>query len=161
MPEQFSVHCAKLVEVYRSRMYLSAVAKNKKVLLSKIIPTVDAVTQHIKRVYLQVQEWLYGDNTLEPAEWGWQLKNNSYVPVTMTQPPGPPNIMQLIFCSCKTTCGNACGCRKQGLICNIACKNCMGTNCSNVEKYSEEQLALAEYDVTVEENIDSVDDYDI
>lgn len=154
IPEQYKPSTTQLLESFRVRMYLSAVAKNKKVLLNKMIATVDGVTQHLKRVYLQVQNWLNGENFLEPTEWGWELKENFYEPLKMTQQPGPPNIMQLIFCGCKTNCGNACGCRKQGLNCNIACKNCMGTSCTNVESYSNEELAAAEFEAFVDENED-------
>ena len=70
----------------------------------------------------------------------------------MTKPPGPSNIMSLIFCSCKTDCGNSCGCRKHGLICNIGCKNCAGTNCTNIEKFSSEELIAAELEAVSEED---------
>ncbi|KAL7307868.1 hypothetical protein TKK_0000187 [Trichogramma kaykai] len=123
-------------ELYRYKMYINAVTSNKKVDLAKIMPTIDAITLHLKRVYMQVQEWLYG-NTLDPVDWGWELKNNVYVPIRMTKPPGPPSILELIFCSCKNDCTNTCGCRKHGLVCTIACQHCAGFNCSNTEKYNE------------------------
>ena len=58
----------------------------------------------------------------------------------------------MIFCACKTDCGNSCGCRKHGLICNIACKNCAGSNCTNIEKFSAEQLLAVELEALAEEN---------
>ena len=53
----------------------------------------------------------------------------------MTQRPGPPSILNLIFCRRKKDCGNSCECKKHRLICNLACKNCAGCICSNVENY--------------------------
>ena len=52
--------------------------------------------------------------------------------------------------------GNSCGCRKHGLICNIACKNCAGTNCINIEKFSLEEFIAAELEEVAEE--DSTED---
>ena len=62
----------------------------------------------------------------------------------MTKSPGPPSIINLIFCGCTTNCGNSCGCRRHGLYCTVACKNCAGCNCSNVEKYTTSEILEAE-----------------
>ena len=152
IPDEFKPSNIQLVETYRYRMYLMAITKNKKVTISKILPTVDAFTQHLKRVYLQVQNWLHGEDILKPTDWGWELVENSLIPIKMTQPPGPPSIMNLIFCSCKKDCGNSCGCRKHGLICNLACKNCAGCNCLNVENYLEKDQLSAENECIEEEH---------
>ncbi|CAH1107680.1 unnamed protein product [Psylliodes chrysocephalus] len=87
----------------------------KNVDLARIILTSNALTEHIKRVYFQVQAW-YGsqgqDETLDPLEWGWELVNGELSPVTMTQEAGPEEILGKISCSCKTDCGTRCGCRR-------------------------------------------------
>ena len=77
----------------------------------------------------------------------------------MTKPPGLPNIISLIFCSCKTDCGNSCGCRKHELICNIACTNCAGTNYTDIEKFSSEELIAAELEAVAEEDCTEDTDY--
>ena len=74
----------------------------------------------------------------------------------MKQPPGPPSIMNLIFCSCKKDCGNSCGCRKHGLICNLACQNCAGCNCSNAENYLEKEQLSAENECIEEEHEEAI-----
>ena len=74
----------------------------------------------------------------------------------MTKPPGLPNIILLIFCAWKTDCGNSCGCRKHEQICNIACKICAGTNCTNIEKFSSEELIADELEAVAKE--DSMND---
>ncbi|KAL7300456.1 hypothetical protein TKK_0006808 [Trichogramma kaykai] len=80
--------------------------EEKSIILGKLLPTVDAFTQHLKRVYLQVQNWLFGDNICDPTAWGWEMKDNSLKAIRMTQPPGPPSVISLIFCSCQKDCGN-------------------------------------------------------
>ncbi|KAL3282438.1 hypothetical protein HHI36_005625 [Cryptolaemus montrouzieri] len=54
IPDEFKPSSSQLAETYRYRMYLMAVTKNKKGSIAKILPKVDAFTQHLKRVYLQV-----------------------------------------------------------------------------------------------------------
>ena len=70
----------------------------------------------------------------------------------MTKPPGLPYIISLIFCLCKTDCGNLCDCRKNELFCNIECKNCAGTNCTNNKKFSLKELIAAELEAVAEED---------
>ena len=38
----------------------------------------------------------------------------------------------------QTDCGNSCVCRKHGLFCNAACKNCAGCNCTNIDNFEEQ-----------------------
>lgn len=138
-PYEFRSRCqttSQLVEEWRLLMYTNA-SKSKKVDLRKIIPTVDGLTQHIKRVYFQIQTWL--GEKLNPLDWGWELYNEELSPITMTKEAGPPEILNTISCGCKTDCGNRCGCRRNGLKCSLACKNCIGGNCSN-------QAVIAEQD---------------
>ena len=138
IPDEQKLSTTQLVEGYRYRMYLTAIAKNRKLSIGKILPTADAFMQHLKRVYFQVQSWLHGEEILIATDWGWELKDNAYVPVKMTLPPGPESILKVIFCSCKSDCGNSCGCRKHGLFCNAACKNCAGSDCTNIDHFEEE-----------------------
>ena len=147
VPPQYKPNTIQLAETYRFRMYLMAVSKIKKIHIGKILPTVDAITQHLKRVYLQVQNWLLGEenNQMNALEWGWELKDNILVPIKMTKAAGPPSVMALIFCGCQKGCGNLCGCRRQGLRCSVACKNCLGATCSNIEAFTNADADVDEY----------------
>ena len=135
-------------------MYLKSAVKGR-VNLGKILPTIDAIQQHLKRVYLQVQDWLHGDQvTMDPSEWGWmRKKDDTLVPVQMTQKPAPDDILELIFCGCAGNCDRmSCSCRKHGLPCNVACKNCEGSSCTNTDEYSVETLIAAESEALDEED---------
>ena len=59
--DEHKILTIEMVEVYRYRMYLTAIAKNKKFSIGKILPTTEALLQHLKKVYFQVQCWLYGE----------------------------------------------------------------------------------------------------
>ncbi|CAH1108382.1 unnamed protein product [Psylliodes chrysocephalus] len=109
------------VQSYRAKMYAEA-TNSKKVDFARIIPTVNALTEHIK----------CQDETLDPLGWGWELVDGELTPVTMTQEAGPEEILSNISCSCETDCGTRCGYRRSGLECSLACKHCDG-NCSNQE----------------------------
>ena len=60
-----------MIEVWRYRLYLMAVAKNKKFLIDKILATKYAfiIIQHLKRVCFQVQSRLHGDEILRATDW--------------------------------------------------------------------------------------------
>ena len=98
--------------------------------LSNLPPTEDAATQHLYRVYLQVQKWL--SNDLLPTEWGWSKENNLLRPIRMKNQAAPDDILKMIFCSCKKICGKGCSCKKAGLNCSPACGYCEEKNCSNL-----------------------------
>ncbi|CAH1109984.1 unnamed protein product [Psylliodes chrysocephalus] len=80
-----------LAQTYRAKMY-AEVTNSKKVDLARIIPTANALTEHIKRIYFQIQAWYDSqgqDEALESLEWGWALVDGELSPVTMTQETGP------------------------------------------------------------------------
>ncbi|CAH1103076.1 unnamed protein product [Psylliodes chrysocephalus] len=105
-----------LVQSYLAKIYAEA-TNSKKVDLVCIILTSNALIEHIKRVYFQVQAW-YGsqgqDETLDPLEWGRELVDGELTPVTMTQEAGHEEILSKISCSCETDCGTTCGCAEVG-----------------------------------------------
>ncbi|CAH0556725.1 unnamed protein product [Brassicogethes aeneus] len=103
----------------------------KQVQLSCLPPTSVAAHQHLFRVYYQVQVWL--GYQLDPTDWGWKLVNNTLEPVQTLLPPAPDKLLNTIFCNCKKGCSAKCGCKKIGLFCSLACTNCEGRSCSNVE----------------------------
>lgn len=90
----------------------------------------DALDEHSKRVYYQVQVWL-GNKTIKPTDWGWIKNEGSLEPIRMQNSPAPQELLQMIFCNCKKGCGASCSCRKVGLFCNSTCGDCAGQNCQN------------------------------
>ena len=57
------------------------------------------------------------------------------MPVSVTEPPAPPNPIKIVRCSCKTGCKTmACSCRKHGLKCIDSCKECRGVSCLNYQE---------------------------
>ncbi|KAL4702881.1 hypothetical protein ACJJTC_005792 [Scirpophaga incertulas] len=113
----------------RYNFFIKATTKNTSVILSSLPPTTDAAIEHLKRVYLQTQIWL--GNDINIGDWGWKYLNNMFIPITMNQLPAPDNLLQMLFCNCKKGCGAACGCRKSGLYCSVACLHCNGDSCLN------------------------------
>ena len=102
-------------------------------------PTSSAAKQHSLRVRLQIMVWL--GHPLNPKDWGWQLKDNKYCPKYTDKQPGPDSLLKVIRCACKTGCSTArCSCRKNGLDCTSACKECKGTSCSNIALVDEDIL---------------------
>ena len=101
----------------RYKRFITLASKDKSVQLHSLPPTEDAAKQHIKIVYLQVQQWK-NNSLIPPEERGWQEENN-LTPLKMTQPAAPENVLKIIFCFCKTGCGSACGCSKNGLIVHL------------------------------------------
>lgn len=101
--------------------------------LKTLPPTKEAALHHSLRVYYQVQEWTC-KKALNPREWGWSLDlKNRLKPVMMTNAAAPLSLLRVIRCSCKGDCGTGkrCSCRKYGLTCTFACKECSGANCNN------------------------------
>ncbi|CAH1102959.1 unnamed protein product [Psylliodes chrysocephalus] len=143
-----------LLQTYRCEMYRRTAATGR-VNLAKILPTVDAIQQHLKRVYFQVQQWLHGDQlTMDPTKWGWRKEGDTLVRVQMEEKPAPKNIMELILCGCKGDCNlNTCSCRKHGIPCNFACKICEGSTCLNTEKYSDENVNVPETEASDEGDV--------
>lgn len=73
-------------------------------------PTVDAFTQHMKRVYFQVQVQKGAVRSVQMVSIqqtgdGYLLKNVNLSFPKKSYLPGPPSIMNLIFCGCKTDWG--------------------------------------------------------
>lgn len=100
---------------------------------------------------------------------GWKQENNRLIPVTTEDLFAPDEILNLIFCKCKTGCGPRCGCRKAALRCTNICHSCHG-ECLNAtqiiidEEEDQEDLDLllpdeaypATPDVTISRSIQSI-----
>lgn len=143
-------------------------SKNQ-VLLCTITPTNDAAKFHSFRAYHQLQSWLF-DNKKDAILWGWCLNsNNSLEPIRMEKEAAPQELLTQISCSCKKNFNsNSCTCRKSGLKCSYACKNCFGSSCDNAARAEipdcnddidddEEIMLQREWDEIPEENDWAVD----
>lgn len=76
----------------------------------------------------------------------------------MTKDPAPRKILAAISCGCKTGCGKACGWRKSGLSCTIACKVCEGSKCTNnsynyVDEHDDDDDVDGELDDDIDANV--------
>lgn len=118
------------LEQLRYESFIKATTKNTAVKLSSLAPTVAALNEHIKRVYLQTQIWL-GNKNIRPIDWGWINTEGSLHPIETSSMPAPEELLKMIFCNCKKGCGASCGCRRLGLYCNTTCGTCCGDNCQN------------------------------
>ena len=106
-------------------------------------PTCDAAKYRSYRVYHQVQTWL--GNILDPTKWEWLLHKGQHVenlkPVRMQRDAAPAALLKLVKCNCHGKCNkNTCSCRKNGLLCTLACGQCKGITCTNVGVNSEALL---------------------
>lgn len=117
-------------------MFFKNTRNKKQVQLACLPPTSVAAHQHLFRVYYQVQTWL--GYQLDPSDWGWKLVDNALEPIQTLLPPAPEKLLNTIFCNCKKGCSAKCGCKKVGLFCSLACTNCQGRSCSNVESPTAE-----------------------
>jgi hypothetical protein len=98
------------------------------------------MAEHSKRVYLEIQNDLADPTKPLPllgTDFGWHNTSNGWMPIPTTRDPAPPEVLRTIFCSCMKGCGKACGCRKSGMVCNMACKHCETTECSNRSKITQ------------------------
>lgn len=124
------------LDKHRYACFVKNTKNKKQVQLACLTPTSVAAQQHLFRVYYQVQVWL--GYQLDPTGWGWKLVNNILEPVQTLLPPAPEKLLNTIFCNCKKGCSAKCGCKKVGLSCSLACTNCQGRSCSNIESQTME-----------------------
>ena len=80
----------------------------------KLPSTSDAARFHSHRVFLQVQAWKRND--LSPEEWGWARSSTGLVPVQMSEPAVPVQLLRNIRCNSGGRCDTrSCTCLKNGL----------------------------------------------
>ena len=63
--------------------------------------------------------------------WGWEMDNGSFSPITKDAKPGPQDLLEMIRSNCKASCDQRCSCRKAGSKCSILCSECLGVFCDN------------------------------
>jgi hypothetical protein len=125
---------------------------SRKIQPERLPPTQRSAAFHSMRVHLQVLIWKSLNSiALNPCDWGWKSEMNQLIPIETDISSAPEEMLKFIRCKCKTDsrqpCGNnTCSCRKHGLQCVTACKNCQGHECMNGR---------------VEENENEMDDYDV
>ena len=71
---------------------------------------------------------------MNPEEWGWDIVDGRYLPKQTDKAPAPPELLNMIYCGCKTQCDTKSStCRRHGLFCADAYTYCTGTTCKNSE----------------------------
>ena len=99
---------------------------------SSLPPTSAATAFHALRVYYQIQVWLNLGDKLNVLDWGWKMSNGKLCPIHTDLPPAPSGVLQVIRCGCKGDCASfRCSCKKHGLECSTACRECRGSSCAN------------------------------
>ena len=99
---------------------------------SSLPPTSAATAFHALRVYYQIQVWLNLGDELNVLDWGWKMSNGKLCPIHTDLPPAPSGVLQVIRCGCKGDCASfRCSCKKHGLECSTACRECRGSSCAN------------------------------
>ena len=94
----------------------------------KLPPTTDAAAFHSQRTYHQVQAWC--GNDLPAEDWGWVSSSDGLVPIKMSQPAAPEQLLRTIRCNCGGNCDKrSCTCYKNALQCTSACGQCKGIAC--------------------------------
>ena len=101
----------------------------------RLPPTSSATKYHALRSYLQVMLWMDNGEAMDTTEWGWELQNNSLVPVMMDTLPAPETLLKIIHCNCSGGCSTPrCTCKRHGLICSRVCGPCQEGHCDNMSE---------------------------
>ena len=101
---------------------------------SQLLPTRDALLQHIRRANYQAAIWHRAleaqPNVPNPSSHGWLVNGNGHLVIQwMTQPPAPHDLLKLISCNCRSSCSTRrCSCVRGSLPCTDVC-GCAG--CEN------------------------------
>jgi hypothetical protein len=139
------------LDSYRYECFLKCVA-GKTSQLASLPPSEAAARQHSFRAFFQIQTWL--GKRCDPVKWGWRQTVNGLQPVETDLQPAPQEILKLISCACKKSCGVACGCRRAGLLCSSVRATCHGVCCLNASVIT---LGESESDYS-DDNPDDPDD---
>ena len=68
---------------------------------------------------------------MDPKDWGGGMfLDGRFIPIMTDQPAAPPEILDLVCCSCKKDCSTK-RCKKHGLTCTAICGECRATSCTN------------------------------
>jgi hypothetical protein len=127
------------LNVLRYRTYMDYAAISNQLLKpERLPPTENAAKFHCLRAHLQVVMWkqLTTQTALHVEDWGWQLEDSALIPVATDIAAAPDDLLKVVRCKCRSESRNPCSstlcsCRKHGLQCVAACKNCCGVSCDN------------------------------
>ena len=93
--------------------------------IENILPTQEALRQHIKRAVYQANCWgkaLISEQDLpDPANWGWERIDDGWEPLWTTLPEASRACHELIHCGCKKGCTRQCKCMRAALKCTALC----------------------------------------
>ena len=48
-----------------------------------------------------MMEWKGGSERMDPKDWGWHVLDGRFMPIMTDQPAAPPEILDVVRCSCK------------------------------------------------------------
>lgn len=114
--------------LFLSRRYILFCQKKQR---NEVLPpTLDSLSQHIKRANYQAYEWRNGLEPMQqlppPESQGWYKEDEVLKPVLMTREPVPKTLLELTTCQCKRSlCRMNSSCSSTGLPCTESCF-CMG-----------------------------------
>lgn len=131
--------CTSMTEC-RVKMWHSKTGKSgaSSVKLCSLPPTSDAFIENVHRGHLQVAVWKAAlqesPPNMDPTKYGWELDHERILQ-PRTVPSGtlsaPPEILQLIRCSCQTSRCRTAACSCSKLRCTIFCACEGGQACEN------------------------------
>lgn len=82
VPDQYKLSNVELLRIYRLRICMNDIHSNIKINLLRMISPVDALTQHFRTVYLQMQTWMFGElQGLDPNNMGWKNEKGTLIPI--------------------------------------------------------------------------------
>lgn len=143
---------------------LSAQSRTAELWISYMPPSEGAAKMHALRVHYQSVFWrTLGQTDLKPTDWGWKEINGKLVPVHLQGDVAPDNMLNVVRCSCLTKCTSSlCSCKRHGLECVSACKNCRGFECCNSSvDFTDRDNPVGDEPVCLTELPDYVSDEDL
>ena len=131
---------AENLNALRYQKFQELLRTSKKAVHPKSLPPTFATAKyHSLRTYHQVQTWKGFD--LNAEDWGWKVIAGKMTPLQNDLEPAPMELLKLVRCTCKSGCGTLrCGCKRIGLECTVACRDCKGLceNASDID-YNERE----------------------
>ena len=109
-------------------------------------PTEQNLFLHILRTHLQTILAKSADQQAPPelviTKFGWEIEDGIPVPATSDQPPGPQDLMDVVWCGCKAAekaCGTErCSCHHGKISCTVYCACVCSDACFNPFKTGDE-----------------------
>ena len=115
--------------------------KKKATKIMALPPTSANLLLHVLWAHLQVMLWKAADQQAPPDQssdithFGWIIQNDIPIPAIAPGAPAPPELIDLIKCSCKAQgkrCSSeACSCHKKHVPCTSYCNCSGGEDCCN------------------------------